>query len=277
MAGGRGLDPMQRPAAIMLLLLDAGPMNADQIIDALRADGGYPADQESARRQFERDKRVLEDREIPLRTQKRADGWWYDVREEDLYVPELGFTPAERMAVDLALQSVRITGTSRLDLLTKLDGDPSLEPGLFAALDVDAPLPELFAARRVGAPVTFTYAVGKRTVELWSFVFHHGHWYVRGLDRLRGEPRNFRVDRIDGSVELGQAGTVQRPPDETDARAVIPDAWQFTGEEPMEAVVRIRGPLAPLLAETFSEGATVEADDEGVLVRVSVTNRDGFR
>src|SRR5690349_17202 len=36
MAGGRRLDPMQRPVAMILLLLGSGPMTREEIIEALR-------------------------------------------------------------------------------------------------------------------------------------------------------------------------------------------------------------------------------------------------
>ena len=47
----------------------------------------------------------------------------------------------------------------------------------------------------------------------WRLSFSRGHWYLDGHDHDRGEPRQFRLDRVEGEVEVGAPGSFERPAD----------------------------------------------------------------
>lgn len=44
----------------------------------------------------------------------------------------------------------------------------------------------------------------ERDVEPWALVGAQGSWYLQGWCRLAGAPRDFRLDRIEGAVVLGE-------------------------------------------------------------------------
>lgn len=67
------------------------------------------------------------------------------------------------------------------------------------------------AAADVGAPVSFVYRSSEGTRERRQLELEEnpvrtaaaGHDFVIGSDLARGEPRSFRLDRIEGDVEVG--------------------------------------------------------------------------
>src|SRR4051794_12729734 len=99
-------DPLERQAALLLYLLNAGgPRTRAEIVEHVP---GYPDNVDSQKRQFERDKDALLGREIPLRVQEADDRWIYEIRSSEYYLPDLDLTNEERLALELALSTVRI-------------------------------------------------------------------------------------------------------------------------------------------------------------------------
>lgn len=98
-----------------------------------------------------------------------------------------------------------------------------------------------------------------REVDPWSLYAALGRWYMIGLDRLSGEDRMFRVDRIK-SAEL------------LEAKAEIPDDFDpntYSGafrEKPGQPVARFE--ISPGVARWF---------EEYYPVRSATTNSDGWR
>ena len=86
-----------------------------------------------------------------------------------------------------------------------------------------------------------------------------GRWYVAGQDLDRGEPRVFRLSRIDGEVAFaGPAGSVTVPPG-TDLREMVSE-WDHEPPVPSRtAVLRVREGAGPRLRRSAT---TVRADPE---------------
>lgn len=272
----RKVDPLERQASLLLYLLGAGgPRTRREIEDHV---AGYPPDPESARRQFERDKAVLLDREVPLRVVEHGDDWTYEIRPVDYYLPDLDLTDDERLALELALSAVRIGGETASDALRKVGAELEGRAPVAAALPDDELLPALFAARRSRSAVTFEYAGGmRRHLDPYAVFFTNGYWYVAGHDHDRDALRVFRVDRIDGDVDSFNSGTVTVP-DDFDARNVIPEPWELPGDNPVTAVVRLDASVGPIVAERMgSRATTTVADDGSVVLSFRVGNHGAFR
>src|SRR4051812_39690568 len=158
-------DPLERQASLLLYLLGAGGLRTrEQIVGHVP---GYPENPESEKRQFERDKRSLQDQGVPLRVEEHGDEWFYEIRESEYYL-DLALTDDERLALELALSAVRFGGAPADDALAKVgtELDPSRTP-VTASLPLEGALPRLFDARRRRARATFRYLDADRTVDLY--------------------------------------------------------------------------------------------------------------
>lgn len=246
---------------------------------------GWPDKDEARRRAFERDKRVLRDEGVPL---LEEDGV-YRIRAEDFYLPELDLSDDEELALRIAVaavpSSVESTGTALGKLTLGATRSGALDLGaspLLAGLDDEPLVPVLHAAARTRSVVRFRYAGGaeERVVEPSLLFFRQGAWYLTGHDRLRNAPRNFRIDRIAGDVEVvadgefeGHARTV------TSTEAFPRQPWLLgEGIEVDEAVVEVDAALAASAVADVGDRATVVHHEDGsVTITMPVANRSAFR
>lgn len=271
----RRIDPLQRQYELLLLLLGSdSPRTRQQIADVVH---GYPADPDSMRKQLRRDLDVLEAEGVPVRLTERDNEWFYEVRRDEFYLPELGLTWEEQSALELALTAVRVGEGAPESVLHKLNAELHPSEPLLLALPTGGVLPVLMQARDQRAEVTFTYSGKARRLGLWDVMFQRGHWYAVGWDHGYSEQRTYRADRIDGEARIAAPGTVQVPAD-FDARTAIPNVLQFVGDAPVEAELRIDAVMAPAVPSVFGRDATVEPKADGaVTVQVTVTHRGAFR
>lgn len=272
------MDPLERQMALLLYLLtERGPRTREQIAEKVP---GYPPDPESMRRQFERDKDALKQNDVPLRASETEDGWFYEIRRDEYYLPELNLTRDETIALELALSAVKVGESTPSDVMRKVGAtvDPRRGALTTATLPAEELLPALFAARRARAAVEFSYKGEARTVDPYAVFFTNGYWYVAGFDHTRNEQRTFRVDRIDGDVTAGKPGSFTVP-ESFRAADVLPAPWQLPGDEPVTAEVRIIDTsLAAFVIESMGDLAEVEARPDGSsVVRFEVRNRGAFR
>jgi proteasome accessory factor B len=184
-------------------------------------------------RMFERDKEDLRRVGVPLRTVTDAahgDDIGYVIHLDDAAMPPISLTPVERAVLAVAAeywQSASLGTNARRALLKVSSGMERIE---------DVPV-HLTAHSREGADaapllaqaivdrqaVRFTYtshASGRaeRTVEPHRLLVKGGALYLVGLDRDRGEPRTYRLSRIEGAVTVvGERGAFERIRDEEDA------------------------------------------------------------
>lgn len=142
----------------------------------------------------------------------------------------------------------------------------------------------LLGAVRARKEVSFRYhgiqrgTVTERTVAPYGLLFHHGHWYLIGHDRLRDDLRVFRLGRME-DVEIND-----RAPKTPDYE--IPDTFdlsEFAGRRPWElgddhdpvtAHVRIEFPLS-LWADRNGYGRLVRALEGGAAIRAMDVHRTG--
>jgi len=242
---------------VVLLLSSRRYLTAEQIRAAVI---GYPEQEESFKRMFERDKEELRELGIPLETGRSNpldDDIGYRIRRQDYELPEIHLEPDEAAILGIASrvwQSAELAGAAAGALLklkagsldiddgTAVQGSRSIEPRLTTQEPSFGPLWEAVRDRR---PVTFDHLASgrsettRRTLEPWGVVNRRGRWYVAGHDRARNAPRVFRMSRITGPVRLvGPPGSVQVP-DGADVRELVKD-WDRTPARDRTAVLRIR-------------------------------------
>jgi predicted DNA-binding transcriptional regulator YafY len=270
------VDPLERQSELLLLLVESGQaLTRAEIVGRVH---DYPPDPESARRQFERDKDVLVAQGVPMLTHERFEEWRYEIRAEQFYLGGLDLTWDEQVALDLALAVVRVGDAGpEAGLLHKLGAelDPTLE--VLVAVPHESGLAELHDALRRDAAVRFRYRSVDRDVDLWAMCFLNAHWYTVGWDRGRGAQRVFRVDRIEGPVEVVRPGTVTVP-DDFDPESVVTDQLQLPGDEPAVAEVWIDSlHAAAVTAGLGDKAASVAQDDGSAVVTFPISHRGAFR
>ena len=289
--GGRGGqtgpvadDRFERLANLVTFLLDAGERgrNGATFADIVAAIPGYPDGEEARRRAFERDKKLLREEDLPLVEQ---DGRYW-IPPAEYYLPDLDLSDDEQLALQLAVAAVPLAGGSggaALQKLTLASGAGGAAAGLaeaavtLADLDEHPLLPVLHGAIRRRATVTFTHRGAERTVEPARLFFREGNWYLFGFDQLRQAERNFRVDRIEGAVDVGPADAFERS---ATGEAMPREPWLYGGaeDEPERAVVRVDAVLATKAIAEAGASAEVERHDDGsVTLTMPVRQRGAFR
>ena len=260
------------------LLTTRRPLAASEI--AVRVPG-YPSDKVAFRRAFARDKEVLRDMGIPLEVtpvpgaDPPVDG--YRIAPEQYALRDPGLEPDEVAALHLATVAVRVEGLAGTEALWKLGGAPgerNAQP--VAQLPATPELAPLFRAVAERAPAMFGYRGERRTLEPHRLTFARGRWYVEGHDRDREELRQFRLDRIEGEIEVGRPASFERP---EATRSTHAHAWEIgSDEEALTATVRVDADQAPWVRRDLGEEAVLTTYADGALdVSVEVRNRDAFR
>jgi proteasome accessory factor B len=242
---------------------------------------GYAADEASFRRGFERDKAELRALGISLdvQTVPGSDppiaGYRMLARECTLRDP--GLTDDELEALRLAVAVVGSSDGAGQRALHKLGGGatvgtPSTElradPGLEAAF-------RGVAERR---RLRFDYRGVPRTIDPYRLQFARDRWYLLGHDHGRDALRWYRLDRVDGTVVLDDpAGAFERPEGETPGLQLAP--WLVGGrpEQAVDARVWFDADVASVVRAELGDAEVEVDDDRGLVVRVPVTNREGFR
>ncbi|MBW3556995.1 MAG: WYL domain-containing protein [Actinobacteria bacterium] len=280
-------DRFERLANLVTLLLDA--RHGATYAEIVQAVPGYPQGDDARRRAFERDKRLLRDEDIPLQEKEGR----YRIPPEEYFLPDLQLSDDEHVALQLAMAAVPVGGDQGGWALRKLRlGGPGGKSDqgaltLLADLDEHPHLPTLHSAIRRRATVTFSHRPGRppereaptRTVEPIRLLFRDGHWYLQGFDRLRQALRNFRVDRIQGDVEVGPAGTSSpRAPSPEESPEMPREPWLLGTEQPEPAVVRVDSVLASKALADVGPSASVERHPDGSLtITLPVVQRAAFR
>jgi len=233
-----GMPVVERLVNLTVALLETRrPLTFEEL---RQRTGYYPqADASSARRMFERDKETLRSLGVPVETRQDfgmedpgylIDRRDYELRDVDLDAEEIA---ALALAVDMLGRDEAALPFAKVAARAP-DPAPLASPPTRAGLpvtDVDVFAPAI-VERRV---IRFAYRTadgrsGVRTVEPYGVVRRRRAWYLVGHDRDRGEPRGFRTDRMEGSVEMLEPPGAFDVPDGFALGAVVtgPDAVTVT-------------------------------------------------
>jgi predicted DNA-binding transcriptional regulator YafY len=265
------------------LLETARPLTADEI---RRRVPGYPDGKEAFRRAFERDKDDLREMGVPLvmdeitHVDPPVNG--YRIPKDRYYLRDPGLDPDELAALQLAASTVRLDGIEGGGAFWKLGGQPvseSADVGTtteVAALPADRNLVILFGAVADRRTVEFTYRGESRRLDPYRLDFAKGRWYVGGHDHGRGEERNFRVARIEGTITAGEPKSF-RPPSTTVPGLQL-QPWQLGEGEGVTAEILVDAEQAAMAVAQAGPDTAVEWRDDGsVVLAMQVTNRSGLR
>ncbi len=260
------------------LLATERPLTAEELRARVP---GYPEAKMSFRRAFERDKDDLREMGVPLALEPLEgvdppiEG--YRIDRSRYYLTDPGFEPDELAALHLAQRTVRLEGAEGTDALWKLGGALAVpETEAVATLAADPNLGVVFQACAEQRQATFTYNDERRRVDAHRVGYQRGHWYLTGHDHQRQDERNFRLDRIDGDVEVGPAGAFAQDPEH---RPGLPgDPWQM-GEGPeVTARLLVDAEQVGWAVRELGEAALAERRADGAAVfEVAVTNWPAFR
>ena len=244
---------------------------------------------DSARASFERDKALIRNLGVRITETITHDGATeYTIRREDYFLPDLGLTRDEQLALHFAAARVDLGETWDLEAVAKLtgtdDGSSIGEveaPGAEVALETAAAgqqaastlLPTLASAVAERAQVRFTYGGRQRDTQPLGLLCRAGYWYFAAVEDSTS--KTFRVDRIEGDARIGERGTFERS--DIDVASLLP-------REPMEIdfgddfVARVRIDATMASQPTAERGRVVERHDDGsVTVEARVRNRAAFR
>ena len=178
-------------------------------------------------RMFERDKEDLRRLGVPLRTVTDAthgDEIGYVIDSGDAAMPPISLSAVERAILGVAAdywQNAALSTDARRALLKIASSATRVEEeqvplAARSTSGVDA-APAIAQAIADGQALTFTYtsmSSGRavRTVEPWRILVRGGRLYLVGFDRDRGEPRTYRLSRIEGEVSpAGERGAFLPP------------------------------------------------------------------
>lgn len=271
------MSKLERLLKLLAALLDTTvPLSAESLRSRL---GGYPDNDASFRRTFERDKDDLRSMGVTISvepvpgTEPPLDG--YIVHSEQYAGTEPGLEPDELAALHLAAALVRVENLGD-DAFWKLGGasDATAGSGVAGEFPAADRAGEFLNAIEQRQLATFMYRNVERVLEPSRVSFVRGRWYVSGHDQTRGAERVFRIDRIHGDIELGDQNAYEPRP----ARG--PETvrtWEFGDDDPIDAVVSIDASSA-LWAHVHLRPDEIVANEDGsVDVHLAVRNRDGFR
>lgn len=263
------MDPAERLADLLALLLyTPRPLTVDEIVGEL-----YAGDAASARVAFERDKKRLRDDGVVVEEDPAAG---YRVDPATYELPDLGLGDDETVALNVAVSAARIEGVDATAALWKLGLTPDASPPLVELPNAPALVP-VREAMAGGATASFRYKGVDRVVEPYGLLTREGWWYLAGFDRTRGGLRNFRLDRIDGAVSIGDAGEVTVP-DGFDVEAALPDeAFELGTGTGVDGRVLVDAVLAARVeAEVGAERVVERRDGGSIVLALRVTHEPGF-
>ncbi len=241
---------------------------------------GYPDEDASFRRAFERDKDELREMGVPLLIEPvpGADPpvMGYRIRTADYELRDPGLEPDELEALNLAAAVVGSEGGMGQRALFKLGG--AATPGTpRAEVPADPGLVAAFTGVAERRALRFGYRGVERIVNPYRLEFQRGRWYLNGFDHVREEDRWYRLDRVEGGITVDpERATFQRPEEAVPGLRIEP--WQLGGAtDPVRAEVWIDPAVAASVRAELGDAEVVRDDVDGLVVALTVTNREGFR
>ncbi len=279
------LDRLERVTDLVLVLLETQqPLTLDAIAHQVP---GYPAEHAARRQAFERDKRLLRDEGIPVLTERLPgnEQYGYRIDRDQFYLPDLALEPDEQVALHLAVAGVHLGDPSGRDALLKLGAAGLGDVRPIASMVPTPAHIDLFEAVRTRATTTFTYrgGDGPRRVAPLGLWFRFGHWYLVAWDLDRSAVRTFRVDRIEGDVTRGEAGSAEGVVPEgegaVDVEAALPDEpWDTEAADRVEMRILVDALEARRVADQVGgDKVVVRHDDGSVEVVLGVSSFPSIR
>lgn len=270
------MSKLERLLKLLAALLDAQiPLTAESLRQRI---GGYPDNDAAFRRTFERDKDDLRSMGVALLVESvpdidpPVDG--YRVDAEQYAGKDPGLSPDELAALHLAAALVRVDGGAQ-DAVRKLGGAANVEASRVAEIPTGEDTAALHDAVLQRRLASFSYQGVERVLEPGRLTFARGRWYVSGFDRSRKAERVFRLDRIEGPIDFGDAGAFEA----TQARGPqLQRTWELGDETLKRARVHIDAEMAGWASSQLRADDIIDRNDDGSIeVALNVRNTEMFR
>lgn len=262
------------------LLCATRPLTASEIAERVPGYGDTETSKGAFRRSFERDKEALREMGVPLvlsvvpGTDPPVEG--YRIPPERYQLRDPGLEAEELAALHLATVAVRMEGLRGTGAMWKLGGVPDVNnEAPIAHLAATPMLGVLFEAVGQRSPVKFFYRGEQRHLDPYRLSYARGHWYLEGWDHDRSAERQFRLDRLEGDIDVGEIEQFERQTPHSSPKS---QPWEM-GEEPaISARVLIDADQAGWAVDQLgADSVSRRFDDGSVEVTITVTNREGFR
>lgn len=297
------MNKAERLINLIAMLLEAKhPVTLERIRSSIP--GYQQVSTASFKRMFERDKSDLREMGIPIQVEQVdpfGEESGYRIPKEEYYLPEIEFTPEEKIALLLVnrLSSGEVVPLSReagaalLKLSPDLgDGSRLGQPGslqlkFYSQSESLEDLSRLWDASVKRGSVLFSYCslgegdAAERKLDPYGLYFDRGAWYVVGYCHLRKEIRSFRVSRIESGVQPAhpdrEGPDFERPPNFRlrEHSRVLP--WEFEEGAEYEATVRFSPKMAWLVERDLGDVYRFEpTEDAGGTLYVTVRNEEAF-
>ena len=275
----------ERMLNLLALLVDRNrPLTLRQVRQELGKQ--YPNSDEAARAAFERDKAALREMGIPIETKTlggdSAGEVTYWVNRSNYELSDLKLSDDERIALQLAVATVRLGAQHGEEALWKLGGEKVLRPTAVSVNIgfVDQNMSAITDAVMQRRTLNFDYKGEKRQVDPYGMLSRSGFWYLIGFDHLRKDQRVFRVDRIEGKVSAGQIRAFKTPAG-FDVAAAVPTEKQMMAAgdgEVTTATVLVDASLVAGVRNEFGDAAIIkERADGSAEFAIPCANMSAFR
>ncbi|NQV97625.1 MAG: WYL domain-containing protein [Acidimicrobiaceae bacterium] len=279
------ISQAERMMNLLALLVDrTKPLTLRQIRQELGKQ--YPDSDEAARAAFERDKAALREIGIPIQTKTlggdAAGEVTYSVNRSNYELSDLRLSDDERLALQLAVATVRLGAQHGEEALWKLGGERVLRPTAISVNIglVDENMSVITDAVMQRRTLNFDYKGEKRQVDPYGMLSRSGFWYIIGFDHLRRDQRVFRVDRIEGKVAASQTRAFKSPVG-FDVATAVPTEKQMLAAgdgEQATATVLVDAALAVGVRNEFGDSSVIrERPDGSVEFSIPCANMAAFR
>ncbi len=267
---------------VFVLLNTKLPLTRAQIRDRI---DGYPTDSDMAfERMFERDKKVLRELEIPLRTQKLSEAHddveGYIIEDSEWMMDDLVLSPAERVLVSLAAHAwgdvqmgkyardaaaaIGAIDEPQLDFRFGISGNQTHAPAILDAIARKKGISFMYQGRGVDE-------ASLRQVDPWRLLVTDGSWYLIGYDHGKSAQRTYKLARIHGGIAVTANDITHDKPTGFNAHDVISD-WRET-DEMRVAQVRVANDDGASIRLIASE---IEQTDDGDVITVNYWSEDSL-
>jgi len=231
-----------------------------------RIPGAYAESDESFRRTFERDKDELRALGLPISVERipgndpPLEG--YRIHQSEYEADHPLFDPEEIAALHLASNLIHLQDDDIDSPFFKMGGVLRDKASTLGEIPNERLIDVCLNALIERSTITFTYKNEKREVNPIRVVFSGSNWYLIAYDKDRLDIRHFRLDRIEGEIEL----TLEKFTPHTEVSEISQEPpWRF-GEEERLVELKIDKSHTAWALEVIGETAVYKELPDGSII-----------
>ena len=249
---------------ISALLSTERPLSRHQLRE--RIPGAYAESDESFRRTFERDKDELRALGLPISVERipgtdpPLEG--YRIHQSEYEADHPLLDPEEIAALHLASNLIHLQDDDIDSPFYKMGGVLRDKTSTLGEIPNERLIDVCLNALIERSTITFTYKNEKREVNPIRVVFSGSNWYLIAYDKDRLDIRHFRLDRIEGEIEL----TLEKFTPHTEVSEISQEPpWRF-GEEERLVELKIDKSHTAWALEVIGETAVYKELPDGSII-----------